>query len=105
MAKVLERKRSKHYLRSAKGIKVGDKFTYVSQGFEIYEDGQKIVVSKGVEYDAEVIQVTEHLITLNLIADQTTIPRSRPCIWESRPYNWSIRKCDIGVTEKLYLYA
>ena len=103
MAKVLERKRSKHYLRSAKGIQVGDKFTYVSQGFEMYEDGQKIVVSKGAEYDAEVVQVTEHLVTLNLLVDQATI--TRPCIWESRPYNWSIRKCDIGVTEKLYLYA
>lgn len=103
MAQVKPKIRSRHYLRNAKGIKVGDRFLYVSNGFEMYEDGQRIVVSKGAEYDAEVIQVTEHLIILNILVDQSTI--NRPCIWESRPYNWAIRKCDVGITEKLYLCA
>ena len=97
------RKRTKRYLRSAKGIKVGDRFRYVSNGFQVVEDGAVIVVSKGAEYDVEVIQVTEHLITLSMVVDQST--KTRPCVWEPRPYNWSIRKVDVGVTEKLYLYA
>ena len=101
--KVRERKRSKNYLRSAKGIQKGDRFLYVSNGFSVVEDGQTIVISKGAEYDAEVIQVTDHLIVLNILVDQSTI--NRPCIWESHPYNWAIRKVDVGVSEKLYLYA
>lgn len=105
MVKANERVRSKKYLRSARGIKVGDKFRYVSNGFPVVEDGEVVIVSRGVEYDVEVIQVTEHLIALSMVADQSTIPSTRPCIWESRPYNWSIRKVDIGTTEKLYLYA
>ena len=101
--KAVERKRTKHYLRSARGIKVGDRFTYISNGFEMYEDGKKIFISKGAEYDALVVGVTEHLIILNIIVDQATITRS--CIWESRPYNWAIRKSDVGISEKLYLFA
>ena len=104
MTKVKEaHKRTKHYLRSAKGIKVGDKFTYISRGFEISDGDGTCIISKGAEYDAEVIQVTKYLITLSLLVDQTTIHRG--CTWEPRPYNWSIRKVDIGTSEKLYLFA
>ena len=99
--KAQERIRTRKYLRSAKGIKVGDRFIYISNGIEMYENGKKIVISKGVEYEAEVIQVTEHLIAMRLKADQSTM--NTPYLWDSQPYNWSIRKVDIGITEKLYL--
>lgn len=103
MARVVERLRSKKYLRSAKNINVGDKFVYVSNGFEVSDGGEVVIVSKGAEYDAEVVQVTEHMIVMNILVDQSTI--NRPCIWEPKPYNWAIRKVDIGRSEKLYLYA
>jgi hypothetical protein len=75
----------------------------VSNGFQVVEDGQLITISKGAEYDAEVIQMTEHLIVLSIKVDQSTI--NRPCIWDSKPYTWAIRKVDVGVSEKLYLCA
>lgn len=99
MAATEERVRTKKYLRNANGIKVGDKFRYVSKGFI---DGGHII-SKGAEYDATVIQVTDHLIVMSIWCDQSTL--NRPCILCSLPYNWSIRKVDVGRSEKLYLYA
>ena len=102
MAKVQGRERTKKYLRSARGIKVGDQFRYISNGFEVSDGDTVRVISKGAEYDVTVIQVTEHLITLRMWVDQSTT--HRPCIWDSLPYNWSIRKVDVGRTERLYLY-
>ena len=84
-------------LRNANGIKVGDKFRYKSKGYH----ADNAMISVNAEYDAEVIQVTEYLIVLRMTVDQKTIHRL--CIWEPTPYNWSIRKVDVGRTEKLYL--
>ena len=95
--KTQEKVRTNKYLRSARGIKVGDRFIYVSNGIEL--DGE--IISKGAEYDAEVIDVTTHLIVLRMTADQSTI--RRPYIHEAKPYNWAIRKVDVGISEKLYL--
>ena len=86
-------------LRSANGIKVGDKFRYRSRG--LYVDGAW--VSRGAEYDVEVIDTSTHLITLRMIIDQTTMPGYTSIMGKPQPYNWSIRKVDIGRSEKLML--
>ena len=88
MSDIQERVRSKFHLRSAKGIKVGDEFLYVK---------------KSVEYNATVVQITSYLIILQLWANQSTLNKSS--YGNALPYNWSIRKTDIGKTERLYLYA
>ena len=85
------------YLKNANGIKVGDKFRYRSSGYGV--DG--MVSCKGTMFDAEVIQVTKHLIALRILCDQTTV--NSITFGEAMPYNWSIRKVDIGRTERLYL--
>ena len=85
------------YLRNSNGIKVGDKFRYKSRGFHV--DG--LLTSAGVIYDATVIYTTEHLIGLSLLCDQSTLDTIT--FGPSQPFNWAIRKNDIGTTEKLYL--
>ena len=85
------------YLRSARGIKVGDKFRYKSRGFHV--DG--LLTSAGVVYDATVVYETERLLGLSLLCDQTTLdvqPFGKPL-----PFTWTIRKVDVGRSEKLYL--
>jgi len=86
-------------LRSAKGIKVGDKFRYRSRG--LYLDGAW--VNRGADYDVEVIQVTDHLITLRMTIDQLTMQGSSSVMGDPKPYNWSIRKIDVGTSERLFL--
>ena len=85
------------YLKNANGIKVGDKFRYRSRGYCV--DG--FVSSRGTEYDTEVVYVTDRLIGLKMLCDQNTL--SSITFGESQPYVWSIRKVDIGRTERLYL--
>ena len=85
------------YLKNANGIKVGDKFRYKSSGYGV--DG--MLAARGIMFDAEVIQVTKELIALRLTCDQSTL--NRMCFGDPFPYNWSIRKVDVGRTEKLYL--
>ena len=84
-------------LRSANGIQLGDKFRYRSRG--LYVDG--IWTNRGAEYDVEVVSISTHLITLSMLIDQVTM--SGPILGKPQPYNWSIRKVDVGTTEKLYL--
>jgi len=97
--------RTKKYLRSARGIKVGDRFRYISTGFQVSDNEGTYTISKGAEYDAEVIQTTQHLIVMKIKIDQTCLPKNRPRVWDSEPYTWSIRKVDVGVREKLFLYV
>ena len=85
------------YLRNANNIKVGDKFRYKSSGYGV--DG--MMASKGTMFDAEVIQVTSKLIALRLTCDQST--NNRMPFGDPVPYNWAIRKVDVGRTERLYL--
>lgn len=87
------------YLRSAKGIKVGDKFRYRSRG--LYLDGAW--VNRGAEYDVEVINVSTHTITLRMLIDQLTMPGETSVMGKPQPYNWAIRKVDVGIKEKLML--
>lgn len=85
------------YLRNANGIKVGDKFRYRSRG--LYVDG--IWTNRGADYDVEVVSVSTHLVVLRMLIDQITM--SGPILGKPQPYNWAIRKVDIGRTERLYL--
>ena len=87
------------YLRNANGIKVGDKFRYRSRG--LYVDG--MWTNRGAEYDVEVVQVTQYLVTLRMTVDQLTMQNASCVMGEPQPYNWAIRKNDIGTTERLYL--
>lgn len=84
-------------LRNANGIKVGDKYRYRSRG--LYVDGMWI--NRGAEYDAEVIEVTKYLVVLRIMIDQLTMPGYVSTMGKPRPYNWSIRKVDIGRNERL----
>lgn len=85
------------YLRNANGIKVGDKFRYRSC---VYVDGGYI--AKGKPYDAEVIDVSKHVITLQLNCKKAvTIFDEEPNV--PAKYNWAIRKVDVGTRERLYL--
>lgn len=86
-------------LRNANGIKKGDRFRYRSRG--VYVDG--VWVNRGAEYDVEVINVSTHTITLRMLIDQTTMPGYSAIMGDPQPYNWAIRKVDVGTREKLML--
>ena len=86
-------------LRSDRGIKVGDKFKYRSRG--LFVDGSW--VNRGAEYYAEVIDTSTHLITLRISVDQLTMQGESSVMGNPTAYNWSIRRIDIGRTEKLML--
>lgn len=77
---------------STKVIKVGDRFKYKGVG----------TISGNAIYDALVITVTPHTVTLLITIDQDTlhddIPFSKPM-----PYTWTIVNSDLGKYEHLYV--
>lgn len=85
------------YLKNANGIKVGDKFRYRGSGYGV--DGT--LIAKGKMYDAEVVSISTHIITLRITLDKTTVDYFM--LGDSKPYTWAIRKVDVGRTERLYL--
>ena len=82
-------------IKNADELKVGDRVRYKNKkGYCVKDKNGAHMESVGAEYDAEVIQITEHHITFNITVDQSTIRRA--CVWGPRPYNWSIRKWEIN---------
>lgn len=81
-------------IRKANELKVGDLLRYKNvKGFYVKDKDGAHMESVNAEYDAKVIQITQHCIILRMCVDQSTIRRA--CIWEPRPYNWAITKRDI----------
>ena len=72
------------------GIRVGDRFDY--RGAH--------TITYGALYDAEVVSVHRHTITLSVLIDQTSANIER--YGAARSYRVAIAKKDIGRTERLY---
>lgn len=71
-------------------IRVGDRYDY---------RGRKTITFAAL-YDAEVISVSPHTITLSICIDQASASIER--YGAARAYNWTIQKRDIGTNERLY---
>lgn len=82
-------------------LKVDKVYTYIGSGYMVSDKEGKRKVSKGVHYEARVIQITPHIIAMRIKADQSTL--NRMCIWDSIPYNWSISRIDLDAGRE-YLY-
>jgi len=90
-------------IKDANEIHVGDVLRYIGTGFQVNEGDGKgaYTISKNAQYDATVIQITDHLVALSLLVDQGTIRRA--CCWGPKPYNWSVMRKDIkSGHEKLF---
>ena len=73
---------------------VGQKVRYKSKGYVVHDETGAHLTSADAEYDAKVVQITDNIVCLRLTADQSTIHRG--CVWEAKPYNWSIRVWDLN---------
>ena len=89
-------------IKSSDELRQGDRIRYRNgKGFFVQDKDGARMESMGAEYDAEVIQITEHCVILRMTVDQSTIRRA--CVWEARPYNWAVTKRDIDMgLEQLY---
>lgn len=67
---------------------------------ERYEYRSPTTITHNATYYADVKQITPHNVIVDLTIDQSSAPIERYGI--ARTYNWSIRRCDLGRTERLY---
>ena len=75
-------------------LSVGDKVRYKSvRGIQVVNKKGATYVSVGAEYDGEVVQITDHIVVLQLTADQGTLHRMS--IDKPTPFKWSVMKHDI----------